>query len=202
MKKRSFLPELAAALVISATLTNCSDSRDIVSPQSRASGGLVTVPATVNVLTRNSPLASAVTATATIGALGGTMTLPEAGLTISIPAFALSTPTQISVTAVAGSQVAYEFEPHGLQFTAPLVVTQVLDGTSASGQALIPGHLFAGYFADLSALNPLNGTALVNEILGTSVNLGRSSATFSVWHFSGYLLWTGEGDSGDGGGSH
>jgi hypothetical protein len=193
---------MAAALVISAALTSCSDSRDIASPSPSRPVRLLQAPAVVSVLTRDVPLATSVTASATIGALGGTITLPEAGLTVTVPALAVTSPTVISVTAVAGAQVAYEFEPHGLQFAVPLVVTQVLDGTSASGRGLIPGKVFAGYFADLSALNQTNGTAIVNEILGASLNLGHSRATFTVSHFSGYLLATGEGDPGDGGGSH
>lgn len=158
-------------------------------------------PGVVTVATRDTPLPTDLTASATIGIFGGTIALPGAGLTITVPVGAVLTPTLITVTAVAGNQVAYEFEPHGLQFAVPLLVTQVLDGTSAAGQSLIPGKLFAGYFADLSALNPLDGTALVNEILGVSVNLGHSRATFGIQHFSGYLLGTGEGDPGDGEGT-
>ena len=190
----------AVALIGVAALMSCSEARDVASPKGARSARSI-APGVVTVLTRDTPLATSLSASATIGVLGGTIELPGAGLTVTVPAFAVTTPTTITVTAVAGSQVAYEFEPHGLQFAVPLGVTQVLDGTSASGQGLIPGQLFAGYFADLTALNPLNGTAIVSEILGVSVNLGHSRATFGIQHFSGYLLGTGAGDPGDGGGT-
>ena len=152
----------------------------------------------MDVVTRDSALATSLSASSTIGILGGQISLPGAGLTVLIPAFALSTPTTITVTAVAGSQVAYEFEPHGLQFSVPLVVTQVLEGTSAKQHGVFPGVLFGGYFADLAALDPLGGTAWVNEILGVSIDRVLGTATFSVTHFSGYLLGTGESDPGNG----
>ena len=183
-----------------AVLMSCNDTRDVASPNAPRSARSI-APGVVTVLTRDTPLATDLSASAAIGVLGGTINLPGAGLTVTVPALAVSGPTTITVTAVAGNQVAYEFEPHGLQFAVPLVVTQVLDGTSTSRQGLIPGQLFAGYFPDLYALNPLNGTATVSEILGVSVNLGHSRATFGIQHFSGYLLGTGAGDPGDGGGT-
>lgn len=188
------------ALIGATVLMSCGDGRDVASPNGPRSVRSI-APGVVTVLTRDVPLATSLSASATIGVLGGTIALPGAGLTVTVPALALTTPTTITVTAVAGNQVAYEFEPHGLQFPVPLVVSQVLDGTSGSSQGLIPGKLFAGYFADLSALDPLNGTALVSEILGVTVNLGHSRATFGIQHFSGYLLGTGAGDPGDGGGT-
>lgn len=151
------------------------------------------------VVTWDAPLTSAPSASAQIGVLGGVITLPETGLTVTVPAFAVPSTTTITVTAVPGNAVAYEFEPHGLRFNAPVMVRQNLSGTSASAQTgLIPGVLYGGYFADVSALDQLNGTALVDEILRVSIDRALGSATFSILHFSGYLLGTGEAGPNDG----
>jgi hypothetical protein len=139
-----------------------------------------------------------ITTSATIGAFGGTLALPGAGLTVVVPPFAVTSPTKITVTAVAGNQVAYQFDPHGTQFLVPLVVTQSLIGTSALSGGLLPQPLVAGYFASLSDLNTLDGTALVSELLSTSVSLLTKTAVFPVFHFSGYLVASGVADMGDG----
>ena len=106
-----------------------------------------------------------------------------------MPPFAVLSPTQITVTAVAGSQVAYEFEPHGIQFVAPVVLSQNLSATSANNAGLLQ-PVVGAYFANLSDLDPVNGTALVSELLNTSLNLLTKNATFAVFHFSGYLIAT------------
>ena len=189
----------ASAVLVGSLISSCVDSaapRVPAGPPDATS--LISGPTQMNVVTRNAPLATALTASADIGILGGQIRLPEAGLTVIVPALALTTTTTITVTAVVGNQVAYEFEPHGLQFNVPLVVTQSLAGTSASQNGLFPGVLYGGYFADLSALNPLRGTALVDEILRVSIDRALGTATFSVIHFSGYLLGTGETNPGDG----
>jgi hypothetical protein len=153
-------------------------------------------PATVTVVTRNTPLATAQSASAMIGLLGGQLSIPGAGLKVIVPPFALRSWTRITVTAVAGNQLAYEFEPHGIRFLVPLLVSQNLTGTSAlNGGGLLPKPVIAGYFADLSDLDPLGGTALVSELLGTSVSLLTKTATFPIFHFSGYLVATGEGST-------
>jgi hypothetical protein len=147
----------------------------------------------MDVVTWDTPVATVQSASAQIGVLGGQISLPSLGLTVVVPAFAVTSTTTITVTAVPGNQVAYEFEPHGLQFNAPVIVRQSLAGTSALQQnGIIPGVLYGGYFADVSALNQLNGTALVDEILRVSIDRVLGSATFSILHFSGYLLGTGE----------
>jgi hypothetical protein len=146
----------------------------------------------MDVVTWDTPVTTEQSASAQIGILGGQISLPNLGLTVIVPAFAVSSTTTITVTAVPGNQVAYEFEPHGLRFNAPVVVRQSLAGTSAQQNGIIPGVLYGGYFPDVSALNQLNGTALVDEILRVSIDRVLGSATFSILHFSGYLLGTGE----------
>ena len=73
---------------------------------------------------RNVPLATPITVTKTIGSAGGTLSILAAGVTVTVPSGALSTPTVITMTARAGSLVAYDFAPHGITFAKPLVFTQ------------------------------------------------------------------------------
>ena len=198
MNKRVSIGRTIGAVAAALAISSCSDSAAPRATGDHDAASLIAGPTTMNVVTRNTPLATAVSASAEIGVLGGQISLPSVGLTVTFPALALTSTTTITVTAVAGNQVAYEFEPHGLQFNAPVVLTQSLAGTSASQSGVFPGVLYGGYFADLSALNQLNGTALVDEILRVSIDRALGSATFSVFHFSGYLLGTGESNGGDG----
>jgi hypothetical protein len=158
------------ALLIGFALSSCSDSSAPVQPGSDATR-LISGPTRMDVVTWDTPITTSQSASAVIGVLGGQIRIPGLGLTVTVPALALTTPTTITVTAVPGSVVAYEFEPHGLQFNVPLVVTQRLSGTSASQQhGVIPGVLYGGYFADVSEINQLNGTSLVDEILRVSID--------------------------------
>jgi hypothetical protein len=157
---------------------------------------LLLAPTKVNVVTRNTPLAAPISASATVGIFGGQIKLPGAGLKVVIPALAVGRSTKITVTAVAGNQVAYEFQPHGIRFLLPLIVTQDLNGTSAANSggllnSILSGGLFAGYFSSTSDLDQKAGTGLVSELLGVVLNLSSKTATFPVFHFSGYLVATG-----------
>lgn len=180
-------------LVLASLAVVASCDRGVTAPVASsgpANQTLLGSPTTVTVVQRNAPLPAPLTASAVFGVLGGTLNIPGAGLKVVIPPFALTSAKRITVTAVAGSQVAYEFQPHGTQFLVPLLVTQNLNGTNAvSGGLLSP--VFAGYFANASDLNPLSNTGLVSEVLSVSLSLLTKSATFPVFHFSGYLVATG-----------
>jgi hypothetical protein len=185
---------IAAALGLLAVVASCSDSRAVTAPA--VSGGsnrlVLNAPTQVQVVTRDTPLSGPVSASRLVGVFGGVINLPEAGLSVTIPAFALTSPTTITVTAVPGSELAYEFEPHGTQFRVPLIVTQQLAGTSASAGGVLPAKLRAAYFADVLDLDQLDGTATVSELFGTSINTWNGTVSFAVWHFSGYLIAAGE----------
>jgi hypothetical protein len=179
-----------ASLVVAA---GCDSGVTAPTPSSGPANQLLLgTPTAVAVVQRTTPLASPLTASAVIGLLGGQLSIPGAGLKVVVPPFALTTATRITVTAVAGSQVAYEFQPHGIRFLAPLLVTQNLVGTSAYSGGLLPQPLIAGYFSSLSDLDPLSNTGLVSELLGVALNLSAKTATFPVFHFSGYLIASGE----------
>jgi hypothetical protein len=191
-----FLSAAVAAGAITLSLAGCGNSDSPVSPRQSApaptapaSHLLLSSPQTVTPLLRTTPLASSITVSKTIGVLGGTLAIPQAGVTIVVPALAVSSPTQFSVTAQAGANVAYEFEPHGTRFSTPLVMTQDLRVTQArAGGPVNPLALYGGYFADSSQ------PTLVSELLNLNVNLLSQVGVMSLWHFSGYIVAVGAED--------
>jgi hypothetical protein len=185
-----------ATLVVAASCDRGATAPAAV-PTGESATNLLFAPTTVSVVKRNTPLASPLSASAYVGLLGGQISIPAAGIKVVIPPLALTRTTRITVTAVAGSSVAYEFQPHGIRFLAPLLVTQNLVGTSAYTGGLLPPRLYAGYFNSLSDLDLLSNTGLVSELLGVVLNLNAKSATFPVFHFSGYLVATGKADGSD-----
>jgi hypothetical protein len=183
---------LAAAAVASSVscVTDVPSSPTVPSERApaNAASNLVT-PITVVPLQRTSPLATAQSASARIGILGGRISLPDAGLTVTVPPLAVVTPVTITVTAPAGSDVAYEFSPHGLAFLAPLVATQDLHNTQAQAGGLIdPLSLYVGYFPDSS--HPTT----VTELLNLRVDLLSQTSIALLWHFSGYMWSSGRED--------
>lgn len=182
-------------LALTTLVLAASCDRGVTAPApsgQSASKLLLGSPTAVTIVQRNTPLAAPLTASAVIGILGGQLSIPGAGLKVVVPPLALTAPTRITVTAIAGSSVAYEFEPHGIRFVTPLLVTQNLVGTSANGTGGLLGQpLVAGYFKNISDLDLLSNTGLVSELLGVALNLSTKQATFPVFHFSGYLIASG-----------
>ncbi len=133
---------------------------------------------------RISGLPSSITVTQVIGVDGGTLSIPQAGVTVTVPAGALTATTLISMTARAGKVISYDFAPHGTTFAKPLVFTQMLSGTNVS--PLLAPVLQLGYYADQSDLTDLG--AAVTELSAGSFNLLTGSFTASIWHFSGYMV--------------
>lgn len=187
---------LAAAFAISAFGCSSTDSpaapRAVTpapsAPSQSLLGTLLNAPTMVNPLNRTTPLTAPISVSRRIGVLGGTIVVPGAGLTIVVPPLAVASNTTFTVTALAGSAVAYEFGPHG-RFNVPLVVTQDLRGTDAAAGGLVnPLSLQLGYFPD--ANNPLS----VTELLSVAVALPTQTAVATVWHFSGYIWASGRSD--------
>jgi hypothetical protein len=186
----------ALAMVVSLLAAGCGDS-GLSPPEppntpavAKADHFLLGSPLQVDVLQRDTPLTEAQTTSARVGIFGGVMTLPGAGLQVIIPPFAVTHAMTLTVTAPAGSSVAYEFGPHGTQFLVPLVVVQDLSHTNLNN--LNPLALFAGYY---DALDQSNGTGSITELLNVNVNLASLSAVFTVRHFSGYLVASGRSGS-------
>ena len=188
-----------ALLLIAATL-GCQDG--IPSAPSRPlAGGVnasdaVSPSSKVYVLRRRAPLDSDITVSATIGSAGGTLSIPAAGLQVTIPKGALLLNTRISVTALHGKYVAYQFGPHGQIFLKRITIEQSLKGTYSVNSA--PDYRAAYFNSDPNSWQEL----LVNvlEVLTTSVDVQGNVAQFGVVHFSGYLMSSGLGGGGNLGG--
>ena len=180
---------IAASSVI--FLAACSDKSPVAPtpPAPEAFRSLILPQAQqVNVVRRNTPLEASIKRSASIGILGGVISIPEAGLLVIVPPGAVLSHTTFTVTAPAGYAVAYEFGPHGARFLAPLIVEQDLRNTEAYGNLKILGSLEAGYFTDL---NSVGITGLISEVLPVLYNPITAKARFTVGHFSGYLVTAG-----------
>ena len=200
---RKLLPAVCGAVALGIAIGCGSDS--VLTPTTSRGSASITSPAqavagsadetdTVLALTRNRPLDHDVSATATIGPDGGSITIDAAGATIVFPAGALDSPRQIKMTAKAGAAVAYEFCPHGITFAVPVVVQQDLTFTRASVSNF--RTLQAGYYRqslDAIFVDPANAIVKVSELRG--IDLDRASSprfgTFYISHFSGYIMSTG-----------
>jgi len=140
-------------------------------------------------LTRLVPLQLPQLAVGLIGPGGGTLRLPAAGLTLRVPAGAVRALTLFSVTAVPGSMIAYDFQPHGARFAVPLKLEQDLRASAwVKDPAMTPR---VGYFADPGLLNLLLNTAQVSEWQSTVVDRGAGRLVADVHHFSGYMVSSG-----------
>jgi hypothetical protein len=183
---------VASSLGLAVSCSNDSPTTPAAPPTSTQPGANTTLldnPITIAVLQRTSPLATNEVVQKRIGILGGTLVLPNAGLTIVVPALAVTSPVTITATALAGSNVAYELEPHGLRFLAPVVMTQDLSETEARlGGTVNPLSLYLGYFPNSSDITS------VTELLSLQVNLPLQISTGLIWHFSGYALSSGRAD--------
>ncbi|HYJ80826.1 MAG TPA: hypothetical protein VEW03_14525 [Longimicrobiaceae bacterium] len=189
---RALLPRAACLLLALSLTAGCADS---VGPEAAPpavvpapSEGLLSSLLSVNVLQRLTSLPS-YSAAGTIGPGGGTLSIPQAGFTITFPAGAVSAPTAVRVTSFAGKGVAYRFEPHGLRFSRNPVITQQLGLTEVVGKLLLGRSLEGAYFPDDASYT--GTTALVSELRPASVDLLRLRMTFDISHFSGYTTSSG-----------
>lgn len=157
-------------------------------PSQSLLGNLLGSPQTIKPLLRTTPLASNLSASGTVGLLGATIAIRGAGLTLVVPPLAAPFGTRITVTALAGSNVAYEFEPHGLKFLLPVVAVQDLHGTQVQTGLVSPLGLKLGYFPDEKSVTS------VTELLNVNVNLLNLTAVSVIWHFSGYIVAGGDSE--------
>ena len=143
-----------------------------------------------NGVLRRTPLAEPITVRKTIGREGGALSIPAAGVTVIVPVGALDEDTEITMTARAGSLLAYDFEPHGVTFRVPLVINQNLNGTNVG--LLSPLGLKLGYYSDPSLLGKT--TALVSELVQGVTSILTRTFTAPIEHFSGYIIVCGRSD--------
>jgi hypothetical protein len=126
---------------------------------------------------------------------GGTLLLPGADFSLTIPAGALTGPTAITVTAKAGAFVAYEMQPHGVRFMKSVTAVQGLSTTAIygtdAGNSIRSGYLPEGNDSidadDLAA--PVEVEASTTFMYGA-----KPVAESHEWilnHFSRYILISG-----------
>jgi hypothetical protein len=146
-------------------------------------GTVETTLTTVTVVAR-SPLSLIAPSTVqkTLGPAGGVIELPGYGLRFTVPPGALDEDVKISIRALPGGVVAYEFAPHGLQFKVPATFEQDL----RYGIVLPWQKLGGGYFKDDQQVDAQSRQAEIDEALKAYRSNGWLS--FPVRHFSGYLV--------------
>lgn len=148
------------------------------------------------VVQRKVALAEPITVTRVIGVNGGSIAVPQAGLTITFARGALLASTPITVTADSGKAVSYEFGPHGTQFYAPVTIAQDMSLTTLADKPGSASSIQGGYTPNGLA-DIVNGLlARVAELLkatttivvGSDGKLHLGTSSFIVKHFSGYIL--------------
>ena len=151
----------------------------------------VTTLTGVKTLTRVTPLLNDLTVSFPVPAAGGTYTWPTMGLAIKVPAGAVpAAGMTLTVTALKGDVIAYEFGPSGTRFAAPLTITQSTVGTSF-GQITDLSQVQGAYFKAVSQIDKTAKTAMVDELQPTVVDAAAKQIRFQVSHFSGYLMTSG-----------
>ena len=124
-------------------------------------------------------------ASALIGPAGGTIRLPHAGLTLVIPAGALSHAVTITARTASGDLVSYSFAPHGLVFNRPIEIDQDPSGIRSSGGA----EVVAGYLAHGRLDVDSGGVGHFAQLM--PVHHSGAAIAFLTVHFSGYAFASG-----------
>ncbi|SRR6266550_1574404 len=128
-----------------------------------------------------------------IDASGGTIAIPQTGLTVSFPKGAVQSALKITITADR-DYVAYKFDPAGTQFLKDVTVTQLLDNTEVFGEPL-RSQLLVGYIADdrlkLSGNVPVLEIEPSTTIFSVLNPLLPQAQVWIIRHFSRYMLASG-----------
>ena len=183
---------LAAAALSAAALGACADQTAPVAPVARPALGTATASTSttdVTTLLWTTPVTESSTLSKVIGPKGGDFSV-KTGLKLTVPPNAVSVPTVFTVTTLPGRIVAYDFGPHGVTFSVPLLIEQPTKGTNifkVDDAKAVEG----AYYPDPSSLDQSAGTASVSEFRPTNVSTDKTMIRFNVSHFSGYLLSTG-----------
>jgi hypothetical protein len=196
--KRTLLAA-ATAVLLGGSLVGCSDTASDpvapIAPSAKPSNSLLglnlggsTANQTVYGAFWKSPLTSDLHTTASIGPLGGVLTLPATGLTVIVPPGAVLKQTQFGVTALAGRVVAYDFQPAGTRFLLPLVVTQSANRVEMNAPLVGLSVMRPGYFRSATDIDQTSGQATVAEVLPQITIDLLGNMVFTVPHFSGYIV--------------
>lgn len=126
--------EIIAATTVAVTLAlgGCAESPNPTQPVDEPAFFSHEPAPGYTVIRRDVPLAGDQSVTRTLGPEGGELEIAAAGIRLSIPAGALSRPTEITLRARAGSAMAFELAPGGLELDAAATVEVRAAGTGAS----------------------------------------------------------------------
>ena len=195
---------VALAVTSTFVVTACSDTsrpfatapvRDVAQESQNLLGGLLGTVTSLLVapLHRTTPLPADVVWTFTAGPVGAVSSKSSVGLTVIVPAGALTSTETITVTALAGSPVAYRFEPH-LEFERKVTLKQSLAGVRVG---LLSGLWFKGaHFPGDVPVFTGSGLAIVDEVVPALLSVLTRTVKFDVKHFTGWLVASGmEGDA-------
>jgi hypothetical protein len=155
-------------------------------------GTELTTPVVAQSLERRQALADTISASFVVTKDGGQFTVPGTGLTVWVQANTVSGDFPLTVKALPGKVVAYEFGPSGSKFPKSLIMIQDLKGTNYNARS---GATFdAGYFSSLGDVDATLGTALIKERLQNYFDAESGNFYFAVNHFSGYMVAWGFSD--------
>src|SRR5690348_8563249 len=195
MKRFSLV--LLSSVALSALGLGCSADHAPESPTAVAPtapnesllGGLTST--VVSVVDWAVPLSSNVTWSFTAGPAGARSSNAAAGLTMVIPPGALAKTVTITVTAVKGSVVNYQFQPAGLQFAYPVTLTQNMSLTSTLLNTLTGTTLKGAYYSSSTLqYNSSTNTATVNEYEPTVDDLLDDRVVVASRYVFGRRVWT------------
>jgi len=208
---RKFKLGIAAVVAVAATgaLGACfSDSTSPSEPKaapaqarfSTLSDGQAMQAALAQGLLWEQPRTSSKSVTKIIGSQGGNIDIGETGVHLIVPPGAVAASTRFTITALPGSVVAYDFQPHGTVFAVPLTFSQDLGPTNFGHVKLPPGFISViqgGYFSSQWSIDQSSGVAVVQELIPARSDWTWTGGaiSFPIRHFSGYLISTGRSSS-------
>jgi hypothetical protein len=142
-----------------------------------------------NAAGRVHPVSRSFTRSIDVDFKGGEIRIDEVGLRVKVPKQAIRPQEgtiHMSVTVLAGDQIAYEFQPSGITFQRPLQFEQDLrDLADAASRGDVPQ---VSYFKSTQDLDPVHGVARTYEDLTTDIDLSGHTVKADIWHFSGYIV--------------
>ncbi len=139
------------------------------------------------------PLKKAISVSKRIGPRGGVIEIKKLGVRIYFPKGALSERTRITVKALAGSVVGFEFAPHGLIFDVPVEIRIDKDSPlladfdvgseehDGDGSAYTLPGLVGVYFLG----DPATGVIPLETL---PIYMDGDDLVLEITHFSGYAL--------------
>jgi len=178
---------LGGFLALSAS---CNDAGRPTSPRGVGpiAGTARAVVGLVPPVQRATPLVADMTWSFSAGPTGAVSQNADAGLTVVVPEGALASTATITVTALAGSAVAYRFEPH-LEFARDVTLIQDLETIRALDRVR---PMFGGHF-DGDVPLYLEGLASTDELVPAVVSALLGTVRLDVRHFSGWIVASGNG---------